>query len=116
MRLISFSKTEQQFRDRIKDVTRRLGWKDLQPGTLLCGVRKAMGLRKGEQVERLGVIRVVSVRMERLDVITHADVAREGFPNMTPADFVTFFCAAMGCNPTIEVTRIEFEHVCAWGE
>ena len=36
MRNISFALTKQQFLDRTKTVTRRLGWKNLEVGTLLC--------------------------------------------------------------------------------
>ena len=35
MRSMSFMLTTQQIRDRTKSVTRRTGWADLQPGTLL---------------------------------------------------------------------------------
>ena len=49
MRRMSFSMTEPQFRDGSKDVTRRLGWKFLKPGDRIMGVRKCMGLAKGEK-------------------------------------------------------------------
>ena len=109
-RLISFSLTEPQILDRSKTVTRRLGWRNLKRGTVLRGVRKAMGLKPGEKVEDLALIRVVSVRTERLDEITTEDVAREGYPGRTPAWFVEHFCAAMRCFPRVQVTRIEFEY------
>ena len=48
MRLISFSMTLPQFHARTKDVTRRLGWKDLAHGTFLQAVEKAQGLKAGE--------------------------------------------------------------------
>ena len=69
-RNISFAMTTQQVQDRTKDVTRRFGWWFLKPGDKLCGVKKAMGLKKGEQIERLCNIEVVSVRSEPLDAIT----------------------------------------------
>lgn len=111
MRLISFSHTTRQFRDRSKRVTRRLGWLHLRAGDELMGVRKAMGLRKGEKVERLGAIVVLSARRERLDAITQQDVILEGFPDWTPEQFVEFFCGSMRCKPSRLVTRIEYDYL-----
>ncbi len=111
MRLISFSLTTAQFLDGSKDVTRRLGWKNLKPGDRLMAVRKAMGLKRGEHPERLGVIEIVSVRREELNAISFDDVRREGFPKMTRGEFVNMFCDHMGCRPEIEVTRIAFRRL-----
>jgi len=112
MRNISFALTTQQVRDRQKTVTRRLGWKNLQPGTLLQPVVKGMGLKKGETVEKIGgPIRVVSVRREPLGIIHSYDVEREGFVALTGSEFVDMFCKHNGCRPMDEVTRIEFEYV-----
>jgi hypothetical protein len=108
-RLISFAITERQFLDGSKDVTRRLGWKKVRPGDRLIVVRKAMGLKKGEKVHRLGEIVVEDVREESLGDITREEVVREGFPEMTPAEFVDFFCRFNKCTPEARVTRIEFE-------
>lgn len=110
MRNMSFSLTTNQIRQRTKTVTRRLGWKTLKPGDLLCACRKCMGLKPSESIERLGTIRVVSVRREPLDAITTADVAREGFRGMSPEEFVRMFCDHMGGVPEQDVTRIEFEY------
>jgi len=49
-----------------------------------------------------------SIRKERLDAITPADCVLEGFPEMTPAEFVAMYCKANKCNPDKVVTRIEF--------
>lgn len=112
MRNISFGLTERQFLDGSKSVTRRLGWRFLQPGDRLMGVRKAMGLKKGEPVVRLGVIEVLWVNRERLDRIDVSECQREGFPEMSPEDFIAFFCRThKGCTPETEVTRIKFTHV-----
>lgn len=108
MRRMSFALTEQQLLDGTKTVTRRLGWRTLKPGAELLAVRKAMGLRRGERQHVLGRIRVVSVRREPLFSMPAGDCAAEGFPNMTPSVFVTFFCGANDCKPETEVTRIEF--------
>jgi hypothetical protein len=104
-----------------KTVTRRLGWETLKPGTLLCGVRKAMGLKPGEKIVRLGVIRVVSVRREPLSAMLMfhpengrygwSEVVREGFPNLTPVEFVEMFKSHMQCLADDTVTRIEFQYV-----
>lgn len=111
MRNISFSLTTAQFRDGTKDVTRRLGWAFLKAGDRLNAVVKAMGLKKGEHPESLGVIEVVSVRRERLVDIASGDCRREGFPELSPPDFVEMFCRHMRVEPTVEVTRIEFRKV-----
>lgn len=117
MRMMSFSMTTAQVRSRTKDVTRRAGWRTLSPGTLLLAVEKCMGLKKGERVVPLGVIRVKSVRQERLDELVAAgrdeygaeEMRREGFPGMDPQDFLLRFPADI--DPDALVTRIEFEYV-----
>lgn len=118
MKNISFQLTTAQIRARTKDVTRRMGWLDLKAGDLLCAVEKGQGLKPGEKIVRLGTIRVVHVRREPLKWMTAGDsygpieCGREGFPEMTPAEFVAMFCAShKGCTPTSTVTRIEFEYV-----
>ena len=122
-RYMSFALTTQQIRDSAKSVTRRLGWADLQPGELLWAVEKAQGLKKGEKVKRIRMIRVQSVRREHLDALLPGrrysmhpsdawiEVCREGFPDMTPAGFVAMFCKANKCAADVMVNRIEFAHV-----
>ncbi len=111
MRSISFALTTEQIRNRTKTVTRRIGWQNLKPGTLLQGVVKGMGLKKGESPEKLAVIVVTSVRRERLCRMKAGDTAREGFPEMKWFEFVRMFCKHMGCLDSDEVTRIEFRYV-----
>ena len=112
MRLISFALTQASFLDGRKTVTRRIAWAHLQTGTVLMGVDKAMGFRRGQSPKRLGAIEVTSVRRERLDEITLEDVAAEGVDGVsTVVDFVSGFCAAMRCEPDVIVTRIEFRRV-----
>lgn len=116
MRNISFSLTKQQFRDRTKDVTRRLGWGNLKPGQGLMGCEKCQGIKPGEKIVRLGQIIVMSAWSERLDkMITdqkygQSEVIREGFPDLTPAEFVAMFCQFNKCDPTQLITRIAFCH------
>jgi hypothetical protein len=111
-RLIAVSLTEPQVRQRAKTVTRRIGWRMLRPGDQLTLCRKVMGRRPGEPLDRIATVEVVSVRREALDSVTAADVAAEGFPQMTPAQFVSFFCAThRGCAPGTEVTRIQWRYL-----
>jgi hypothetical protein len=114
MKNMSFSMTTEQVRRREKTVTRRLGWSDLKPGTILQAVEKAQGLPKGEHVKPICLIRVVSVGREPLfEVLGHGDDEpnREGFPERTPAGFVRMFMDANGCSAFEIVNRIEFEYV-----
>ena len=110
MRNMSFALTTAQFKARTKKVTRRLGWKSLAPGELVQGVVKGMGLKKGERIEKLGVIVIEHVTRVRLDTITQADVRLEGFPLMTAKGFVEMFCQHNDCDPSDIVTRIAFDY------
>lgn len=113
MRLMSFALTTEQVRAQTKTVTRRVGWEDLKPGTLLQPVVKGMGLKKGESVEKIGgPIRVLNVSRQQLRDITPQDVHREGFPQMTREEFIRMFKAShRGCYVDSWVTRIEFEYM-----
>lgn len=110
-RNMSFALTTEQFIARTKTVTRRFGWLFLQPGEVLCGVKKAMGLKRGEKIERLGMIRVVSTRREPLNAICQEDVVREGFPEKSTTEFVEMLCKHSRCQPHDTVTRIEYEYI-----
>lgn len=117
-RNISFAETKPQFKARTKDVTRREGWERVKPGDILCGVEKCQGIPKGGRVTKLGLIRVKSVRREPLKRMTDDPVygaeecRREGFPDMTPAEFVAFYCKVNGNRPPANpVTRIEYEYI-----
>lgn len=116
---MSFSLTEPQFLDGTKNVTRRLGWRKLKPGTILTAVRKGMGLKKGEHPVVLGKLCVKSVTQEALHVLMEnleygeSEVRREGFAHDNevqgcPTLFVQMFCKHMKCTPDTIVTRIEF--------
>lgn len=108
---MSFALTEAQLLAGTKDVTRRLGWKAVLPGERVTAIRKGMGLARGEKQVVLATLQVVSVRREPLDDIQIQDVDREGFPELTRAEFIEFFCRANGCKPDTVVTRIEFRTV-----
>ena len=117
MRNISFMLTQEQFRNRTKTVTRRLRWKYLQPGDVLMGCEKCQGLGKGGQIVRMGAIKVLTVRRERLDcMITDRaygllEVRLEGFPGITPEEFIEFFCRHNKVRPDQVVTRIWYEYL-----
>jgi hypothetical protein len=120
-RNISFALTTGQFKARTKTVTRRLGWERLKVGDVLCGVVKSQGLKSGEKVDRLGMIRVADVRREplrrMLDDLDYgfAETDREGFPTGPmhwPSEFVQYFCKShKGCTPESIITRIEYEYL-----
>jgi hypothetical protein len=130
MRRISFALTIDAILDRSKDVTRRLGWKNVKVGERLQAVDKL----RTKNAKKLAVIEVVSARREPLFVLLKAadgfgydggdqnpyaieEMAREGFPGMRPLDFVEMFTKGNkgnGLSPhanNVEVTRIEFRYV-----
>jgi hypothetical protein len=115
---MSFMLTEPQVSDRSKDVTRRLGWRRLRTGDRLRPVRKCQGLRRGEQVQRIGTATLVVLETRReplrrlLDdpIYGRYEVDREGFPTETVQWFVDMFCKANKCTPDTEVTRIAFRY------
>ncbi len=116
-RNISFSLTTKQFRDRTKTVTRRLRWINVKVGDILMGVEKAMGLKPGEKMVRLGRIRVTEARNEPLQRMIDdpeygkSEAAKEGFPEMSGAEFVAMFCKHMKVSSSFAPKRIEFEYV-----
>jgi len=111
MRNMSFSMTTPQVLDETKDVTRRLGWADLEPGEHLMAIEKGQGLKKGEKVRRLKEIEIVSTRWEPLLDVTDEEVVREGFPGMSRIEFIKRFCRLNGCLSITPVNRIEFRYV-----
>lgn len=118
-RMMSFSMTTPQFVDGSKDVTRRWGWSKLKAGDELVAVEKAMGLKKGEKVKKLGRIKIVSVRIERLDRMIHEpaygadELRREGYPFGLKCSkaFVERLASAGKKKPSDHITRIEFERI-----
>lgn len=111
MRLMSFCHTKPQVKSKTKTVTRRIGWENLKPGTFLQACGKVMGRKRVEPLDRIAVIRVINVRREMLGDITQHDVIREGFPNMSPDEFIDMFRKiAKKLTRDSIVTRIEFEY------
>mgnify|MGYP005609204481 FL=1 len=117
---MSFALTTGQVLARTKLVTRRQGWLKLKVGDMVQPVRKCMGLRPGEKVERIGgPIRITGLRREVLAMMTRdldygiAECALEGFEHHPiyrwPSEFVTMFCNTHGnCTPHSTITRIAF--------
>lgn len=104
--------TTPQVRARTKTVTRRVGWKTLTPGTYVTLCQKVRGRVPGQPLDRITTVRVTNVRREPLDRLTAdpaygaAEMALEGFPGMSPDEFITrFFPGHSG-----DVTRIEWEY------
>jgi hypothetical protein len=119
---MSFALTTEQFKARTKIVTRRAGWLHSKAGDIVCAVVKSQGLKPGQKVERLGMIRITNLRREALCDLTDdldygfAETTREGFPEghplHWPSEFVDFFCRShKGCMPATIITRFEYEYV-----
>lgn len=116
-RNMSFMLTTDQIRDRSKTVTRRNGWLFLKVGDKVRAVEKCQGLKKGEKVRPLAMIEIIDIKMEPLDQITQRECVKEGFPGMTPGEFIDMY---MGANKMRNdhdlVTRIEFKYLKEVGE
>ena len=110
-RNMSFAITTDQIRAKTKTVTRRFGWWFLKPGDVVRGVEKSMGLKKGEKIKPLAMVRIVSTRAEPLNEITQDDVIREGFPDWTPSQFIKMLVDHYKVDPSTTVNRIEFEYL-----
>lgn len=116
MRNMSFAMTTGQVQDESKDITRRFGWWFLKPGNRVRPVRKTMGLKKGEKIKPLlppgRCIEIVSTKGEPLNHITRADCIREGFPDMSPRQFINMICLHYRRRLSrATVNRIEFKYI-----
>lgn len=113
-RNISFSLTASQVKAREKTVTRRFGWWNLKPGTILNGVAREEG---GKETRKICSIRVVSVRMESLDsmiedpIYGQRECQLEGFPDMSPEEYVRMRIKHHGVIPNKICNRIYFEYL-----
>jgi len=110
-RNMSFMLTTDQVRNKTKTVTRRIGWSFLKPSDIVNAVEKGMGLKKGEKVKRICQIRIKSIYSEVLFRITKEECIKEGFPEMSPDDFINMFCHHNKVGAMCSVNRIEFEYV-----
>ena len=109
--------TKEQYRNKTKFVTRRLRWGFTKVGDIYNGVEKALGLKKGEKMVKMGQHMITGHRWERLDLMLTKpeygaqEVILEGFPDMTPQEFVNMFCQHNRCAPEELVNRIRFEYL-----
>ncbi|HEY0983545.1 ASCH domain-containing protein [Schlesneria sp.] len=111
MRNISCALTRPQIDDGTKTETRRLGWRFVEAGMCLQFVNKCMGFKRGEKPVKIRQVKVIETRREPLNAIDQEAVIREGFPDLSPAQFVEMFCKNMRCKPTDEVTVIRFRYL-----
>jgi hypothetical protein len=111
-RNMSFALTKEQVRNRTKTVTRRFGWWFLKRHDQVNAVEKSMGLKKGEQIIQLAEIRILSTRGEPLSAITPEDCIKEGFPELTPNEFVEMILKHYNIRyRDARCNRIEFEYI-----
>jgi len=111
--------TTPQFIDRSKTVTRRFGWRSLKPGDKIMAIEKGMGLKKGEKIKRLGVIEIVSVRIEPLSLMSRdleyglEELRLEGYPFgiKSPTEFVIMLAKGVKGDRHALVNRIEFKRL-----
>ncbi|WP_373649035.1 hypothetical protein [Schlesneria sp. DSM 10557] len=60
----------------------------------------------------MAIIRVNEPSREKLSAITPEDVEAEGFPGMTPTQFIRMFCDSHeSCRPSTIITRIPYAYV-----
>jgi hypothetical protein len=108
---MSFMLTVPQCRRKEKTVTRRQGWWFLKRGDFVQQVEKGQGLKKGEHVKKIHVIRIVSVQPWPIWAIWPEDVIREGFPGKSTEWFVEMYCRHNRVKPHEPCNRIEFEYL-----
>lgn len=114
-RNMSVAYTEQQVRDRTKTVTRRAGWRFLNPGDHLNLVDKTMGLKPGMSPRLIERVQVVDVRREPLCLVArHGELALEGFPELNAVEFIHAFFEPQGISAGDEVTRVEWRYLDAY--
>lgn len=113
-RRMSVSMTLDAVRSRTKTVTRRHvdTWKDLAPGDRLTLIEKGMGLPKGARQVVVADVEIVDVRVEPLSLLSYdvrygrQEVVLEGFPNMTPDEFVDFWRRSHGYPDEIDLEDV----------
>lgn len=115
MRRMSFYATRSQMYRKTKTVTRRGvdTWTNLEPGHLLMAVEKAQGLKAGERQKCIHPIEVTAVEVQFFHTgLTPEEVAAEGFPGMTPEEFIASVWEPLNgrVRGMEKVRRIEFKH------
>lgn len=110
-RHMNFALTTEQVKDHSQDVIRTPDWAFLKAGETLWAVNEPKELKKGELADKLALIEVVSVTTEPLSAITKEDCAREGFPEMSPKEYIAMFCEHHGGHASDPVQRVEFKYL-----
>ncbi len=116
-RRMACSLTVDAVRSGQKTVTRRaLGsWRNLAPGDRLTLIVKGMGLKRGEQQEKLAEVEVTAVDDVELGSITLDDIAAEGFSiqQWTPETWVAWYISEHSgkLTPSSYVRRIEWRYL-----
>ena len=110
---VELKETIKQIHNAASTVTRRFGLWKIKPGTKLWAIEKGRGLKKGQKVVRICMIRIVSAHEEQVQDIRHRpnDLILEGFPDLTTNEFIRLLCKGTGKNETSPVNRIEFEYI-----
>jgi len=111
-RNMSFSMTTEQVRNGTRPSP--AAWAGATPTRRTAvGGREGAGLRKGEKIKRIRMIRVVSIEAEPLeDLYEYPDARRRwparGFRAWSPGSFLHLFCEYNGVTLNGWVNRIEF--------
>jgi len=66
---------------------------------------------KREKPVVLARIRITGFRREPLNQMTQTDCVAEGFPEMSPSEFIRFFSEHNKCPVDAIISRIEFEYI-----
>ena len=135
MKNISFTATKPQFRAHQKHVTRRGNkngptWKNLKPGDVIMGCEQCQGLGKGGKIVKMGAIIILDATPEPIDTIIKrpvrdtprriedqypfalpSETTLEGFPELTPAQFVDMLCEMNDCEQETEFNRVLFDYI-----
>lgn len=118
MKRMSFALTTFQLMHEIKIVTRRKGWSNLKPGEMVMGVKKCMGLKKGEKQQILRPLVCVSNQPEQVEDVfvnpvrdprgTEAEL--EGFHHWSCHRFYKHLLKKAKVKPGETINRIEFQY------
>ena len=109
--------TVHQYRDRTKSVTRRNGWAFARVGDIANGCEKCQGLKKGERIKVMGQHQFTDLRWEPLrrmiddPAYGRKEVILEGFPEMTPEEFVEMYIRHNGGSPDQLVHRMAYKYL-----
>lgn len=107
---LDFPYTKKYIKNRVQTVTHRVECPDIQPGDLFIACEKFED-NEPCNILRHHQLRVVNKREEKLCNISQEDIYKEGFPNVTIAEYLDLFKRRYKCKDEQVVTRIEFKYV-----